>query len=160
MINDSLSHWHTFACEWLPDHIIWYCDGNLVNEYHNPDSIPNHPLTLKVGYGIDRYAMQGNNPESIPHWTDSSSLVIDYIKVLQLGWDCSHEEVIESQSDLADFDYKVKKSISIISSIDDVEICNTDKVTFRATDSFTITGPFQVDSGGEMTVITQSCPAE
>ena len=158
MINDSLSHWHTFACEWLPDHIFWYCDGNVVNEYHNPDSIPQHPLTLKVSYGIDRYAMQGHNSENLPHWTDSSSLVIDYIKVLQLGWDCSHDELIECQTDLANFDYKVKKSVSITSSIDDVIICNTDKVTFRATDSFTITGPFQVNSGGEMTVIMQQCP--
>ena len=33
-----------------------------------------------------------------------------------------------------------------------------EKKTFRATDSFEITGPFQVNSGGEMTVIMQQCP--
>ena len=33
-------------------------------------------------------------------------------------------------------------------------------VTFRATDYFEITGPFQVESGGELTVIMQECPDE
>ena len=30
---------------------------------------------------------------------------------------------------------------------------------YDRTDPFEITGPFQVDNGGEMTVIMQSCPA-
>ena len=38
------------------------------------------------------------------------------------------------------------------------QLGSTDKVTFRATDSFEVTGPFQVNSGGEMTVIMQECP--
>ena len=50
------------------------------------------------------------------------------------------------------------KSIAITSTIEPISIGDSDKVTFRATDSFQITGPFQVDSGGEMTVIMQSCP--
>ena len=29
---------------------------------------------------------------------------------------------------------------------------------YDRTDSFEITGPFQVDSGGEITVIMQNCP--
>mgnify|MGYP007101870348 CR=1 FL=1 len=45
-----------------------------------------------------------------------------------------------------------------IDPYDNVKVRNTDKVTFRVTDSFEITGPFQVDSGGEMTVIMQQCP--
>jgi hypothetical protein len=32
MIGDSLSHWHTYACEWMPEYIKWYCDGHVVNE--------------------------------------------------------------------------------------------------------------------------------
>jgi hypothetical protein len=85
-------------------------------------------------------------------------MIIDYIKVLQLQWDCDNDVNITCQSDLDGFVYNVKKSISIPASNEPVRVVDTNKVTFRATDSFEITGPFEVDSGGEMTVIMQSCP--
>ena len=158
MIGDSLSNWHTFACDWQPEHIIWYCDGNVVNEYHDPDNIPRHPLTLKTNYAIDRYALKRHKFGNPLIWEGSDKMVIDYIKVCQLGWQCNTDEVITQQYDLDHFDYAVKKNISISSAIEPVSVGSTDKATFRATDSFEITGPFQVDSGGEMTVIMQSCP--
>ena len=158
MINDSLNHWHTFSCEWMPEHILWFCDGILVDEYHNSDSIPHHPLTLKANYAIDRYALKNFDDDSLPEWKGSDIMVIDYIRVYQLDWDCNTDEVIVQQSDLDGLDFAVKKSISITSYVEPVRIRNTDKVTFRATDSFEITGPFQADSGGEMTVIMQQCP--
>lgn len=158
MIDDSLSNWHTFACEWLPEHIIWNCDGNVVNEYHNPDSIPRHPLTLKTNYAIDRYALNNHSFGDTLIWKASDKMIIDYIKVYQLNWKCNADEIISQQSDLDSFDYGVRKSIAITSTIEPVSVGSTDKVTFRATDTFVITGPFQVDSGGEFTVIMQSCP--
>ena len=158
MINDSLSHWHTFACEWLPKHIIWYCDGNIVNEYHNPDSIPRHPLTLKTNYAIDKYALNRHSFGDTLIWKASDTMVVDYIKVYQMEWDCDSDAEITCQSDLDSFAYKVLRSISITSTNGAVEVGDSDKVTFRATDSFEIIGPFQVDSGGELTVIMQECP--
>ena len=86
------------------------------------------------------------------------TMFIDYIKVYQLSWDCGTDETIAQQSELDNFDFAVKKSIDITSTIEPVSIGSNEKKTFRATDSFQITGPFQVDSGGEMTVIMQSCP--
>lgn len=85
-------------------------------------------------------------------------MVIDYINVYQLNWDCSTEEIIARQSDLNNFNYAVKKSIEISSSIEPVFVQNIDKLTFRATDSFEITGPFQTEVGSEFTVIIQDCP--
>ena len=160
MIGDSLSHWHTFSCEWLPDHVYWYCDGQMVDKYENADSIPSHPMTLKTCYKIDQYAMDNNQLYGTPDWKDGGSMVIDYINVYQLGWDCSKDELITCQADLTSFDYKVKKSIAITSTNGNVSVGSSNKVTFRTTDSYLITGPFQVDSGGELTVIMQSCPVE
>ena len=60
--------------------------------------------------------------------------------------------------DLTSFDYKVNKSIAITSTNGDVSVGSSNKVTFRTSGFFEITGPFQVDSGGELTVIMQSCP--
>ena len=63
-----------------------------------------------------------------------------------------------AQIDLNDKNWAVKKTISISSTIDDIKIDDTDKVTFRVTDSFEITGPFQVNNGAEFAVIVQNCP--
>ena len=63
-----------------------------------------------------------------------------------------------AQIDLNDKNWAVKKTISISSTIDDIKINDTDKVTFRVTDSFEITGPFQVNNGAEFAVIVQNCP--
>ena len=41
-----------------------------------------------------------------------------------------------------------------------LEVVADSCVTFRATDYFEITGPFQVENGGELTVIMQECPDE
>ena len=62
------------------------------------------------------------------------------------------------QLDLDNFLYKVKKSISITSTVDEPIVSSTDKVTFRMTNSFDITGPFEVQQGGEFTVVQQDCP--
>lgn len=158
MIGDSLSHWHTFACEWMPEHVIWYCDGQVVNEFHDRAHIPHHALVLKANYSIDDYALQDYTRGNPPEWKGNDAMIIDYVKVIQLQWDCDQDETIVSQTDLDSIYYAVKKSISITADNGLVKVVNTDKVTFRATDFFEITGPFQVDSGGEMTVIMQSCP--
>ena len=158
MISDSLSHWHTFACEWLPEHIIWYCDGEVVNEYHDSQNIPRHKLTLKTNYAIDKYALSTHSYGDTLIWKASDTMVIDYINVYQLKWDCDTDAIISCQSDLDDFLYRVMKSIVITSANEAVEIGNSEKVTFRVTDSFEIVGPFQIDNGGELTVIMQECP--
>jgi beta-glucanase (GH16 family) len=159
MISDSLNHWHTFACEWLPEHVIWYCDGQVINEFHDATHIPHHALVLKANYSIDDYALLNYTRGNPPEWEGTDAMIIDYVKVFQLQWDCDQDEIITSQMALASFNYGVKKSISITPDGELVKVNGTDKVTFRVTNSFDVTGPFQVDSGGEMTVIVQSCPA-
>lgn len=149
----DLSNWHIFACEWMPDHIIWYCDGNVVNEFYDSQHIPNHSLTLKATYAIDDKYNHYNSD-----WIGTGYMDIDYINVYQLNWDCDTDETITSQLDLDNFDYGVKKTIEITSSLNEAKIRSTDKVTFRATNSFEITGPFHTENGCEFTVIMQSCP--
>ena len=86
-------------------------------------------------------------------------MVIDYIKAFSLKWDCDTDEVITCQNDLDQFEYAVKKSITIAPSSTDVTVGNNDKVTFRITDFIKATGTFEVQQGGEFTVIIQEeCP--
>ncbi|MCQ2321434.1 MAG: hypothetical protein MJZ91_08930 [Bacteroidales bacterium] len=83
-------------------------------------------------------------------------ITIDSIRVYQLKTDCDTDETIASQSDLDSFEYAVKKSISII-PFENIVIDTNDKMTLRVTDSFEITGTFQIDAGAEFTVIKQEC---
>lgn len=154
--SNDLSDWHTYSCEWMPDHVLWYLDGNLVNWYYDNKHIPCHEMTLKTNYAIDRFAI--NHDTGAPIWFGSAEMVIDYIRVYQLKWDCDKDEVITCQADLDDFKYAVKKSISITSTVEQPIVAVGDKVTFRVTEGFEITGPFEVNSGAEFTVILQACP--
>lgn len=162
--QEDIGGWHTYSCEWMPDHVYWYRDGILTSSYYDQAHIPRHPLTLKTSYAINQYAVKkifDNNHVFIgyePSWMGDDTLTIDYIKVYQLGWDCDTDEVIACQNDLTGFDYIVKKSIAITSTFEEVVVEDDDKITFRVADSFEITGPFQAESGCEFAVIRQDCP--
>ena len=150
--SSDLDQYHSFSCEWMPDHVIWYFDGSVMNEYYNMDSIPHRPLYLKTNYAIDNYYKHGEK------WLGPGEMVIDYIKTYQLNWDCSTDETITCQSDLNDFVYAVKKSVAITSTLEEPIVENGDKTTFRVTDTFEVAGPFEVENGAEFTVIVQTCP--
>ncbi len=137
----------------MPDHVIWFFDDIVMNEYYNKDNIPHRPLYLKTNYAIDGYYDHEEEP-----WIGPGEMVIDYIKVYQLEWDCNTDEIVTCQSDLENFDFAVKKSVSITSVIEEPIVRSSDKITFRVSDSFEITGPFEVEDGAEFTVIMQSCP--
>lgn len=154
--EEDLRGWHIFSCVWLPERVTFYRDGMVTAE--EKTFIPSHYLTLKTTYAIDRYAFHNYNSYDMPEWLGTDTMYVDYIKVYQLNWDCDTDELITCQSDLENFNFGVKKSISITASIEAVRVADTSHVTFRATDSFEITGPFQVESGGELTVIMQACP--
>ena len=154
----DISGWHTYSCEWMPDHVYWYLDGRLVNSYFDVAHIPHHPMALKTNYAINKYALKDYSPTGQPEWKDGDTMTIDYIKVYQLECDCDTEEVIISQNELSQFIYKVKKSITLAPANGTIAIGANDKVSFRATDSFEINGPFEIQQGGEFTVIMQACP--
>ena len=155
-LSNDLSDWHTFSCEWMPDHVYWYFDGNVINSYFNREHIPSHAMVLKTNYAINDNAIDHTTGQ--PVWKGSDVMVIDYIRAYQLEWDCNTDETISCQTDLDSFVFKVKKTVNITSSIEEVEVESTDKITFRVTDSFEITGPFQADRGCEFTIIMQDCP--
>ena len=157
MINETLDHRHTFGCEWMPDHVRWFCDDKLVNEFLDSEHIPHRPLTLKTNYAIDRYALRGFANDALPRWIEGDTMTIHRISVYQLKWDCGTDETITSQTEFDRFQYAVKNSIEIAPTKKGIVMHDTAKATFRVADSFAITGPFQVDQGGELTIIVQAC---
>lgn len=156
--NSDLRNYHVFSCEWLPYSVKWFVDGQLINDYYVRDSIPHHPMNLRTDYAIDSWALLDHYPHNVPIWFGSDVMTIDYIKVSQLNTDCDAEEIFTNQSDLDNFDYAVKKDIKILPSSRSVKIRNTDHITLRATDYVQINNSFQVEYGGEFTVIIHECP--
>jgi beta-glucanase (GH16 family) len=62
----------------MPDRVVWYFDGKVMNEYYDKANIPHRPMCLNVNYAIDGYYRQGDSK-----WTGPGEMVIDYIKVYQ-----------------------------------------------------------------------------
>lgn len=151
--GNDLSNWHTYSCEWLPERVVWYCDGLIVNEYHETQNIPHRPLTLKTNYAINKHYQHDGTI-----WQGPDTMEIDYIRVFQLNWDCNTDEIISCQTDLNNFDYAVKRSISITPTSGEITIGCNEKVTYRVSNSFEATGPFTIENGAEFTVIKQECP--
>ena len=156
--DNDITHWHKYGCEWLPNRIIWYLDGEAICEYGTSELIPCHPMTLKANYSIGNTSIyHPNHPDQYVLWTGSDIMTIDYITIHQLQWDCSTDVVISCQSDLDNFDYKVKKSVTINPTNQVVKVYATDIVNIKTTDSFAITGPFEVRAGGRFSVLALDC---
>ena len=44
----DFSQWHTFAVDWLPDHITWYVDGRARFTVTDKSRIPDTPMHLAI----------------------------------------------------------------------------------------------------------------
>ena len=155
--NDSedLSHFHTFACEWLPERVTWFVDGNIVNEYSNYDSIPHHEMTLKVNFAINNYAL--THDENIPIWFDGDEMTVDYIKVYHLNGDCDSDVLITTVQDFMNYHPSVKHSITI-NPINDFTAPTNTNISMMAVDSIVIEKGFALPQGAQMTLQIHICP--
>lgn len=153
--SPDLTHFHVFACEWLPDRVTWYVDGNVINEYTNYDSIPHHEMTLKVNYAIDNYAVPVQT--NLPIWFDGDEMTIDYIKVYQLKANCDTDVVISNLQEFSNYQPSVKKSIRIEPSSEFTAPTSTN-IHMRAVESIVIDKGFTLPQGAQITLQTQPCP--
>jgi hypothetical protein len=86
-------------------------------------------------------------------------MTIDYVKIYKLkSGGCTTNKTIYSQNDLATFNYKVYKNITIGGSGNTINIPTNSKVVFRATDGITINGTFYLPVGSTLDLITHACP--
>ncbi len=153
--SSDLSDWHTFSCEWSPERLIWYFDGEIVNEHYG-ETVPYRDMTLKTNYALDGYILDDLGH---PITTDvPDKMTIDYIKVHKLKCDCENPATIPDTPTLNAFNYEVKEYISIGSSGSTVVVPNSTKVVFRATDYIEITQNFELPVGSEMELLTHPCP--
>ena len=156
--SQDLRHPHVFGCEWLPDRVTWYVDGNIVNEYTIRDSIPHHPMALKVNYAINNYAVPDCGPyKDKAIWFDGDIMTIDYLKVYQLRTDCSSSISIDTINDLVNFSPSVKESI-VFEPTTELIVSDTMNIIMRAADSIILKNDITIPIGAQMTLIVHECP--
>ena len=159
--NTSLDSWNTFGCEWSPNRIVYYFNGDVVNEYYNSDSVPFRPMTLIANYALDNYCVtpvNGGQDPSIPHSEYfPDTMYIDYIKVNQLKCNCDDDIVLYDNQDIVDYIYSVKRTISFLPS-NNITISSSPKKVFRATDEIIINSGFELQQGQEFELIIHPCP--
>lgn len=152
--NPDITQMHTYGCEWMPDHITFYRDGEVTSELRDKRIIPQHEKFLKVSYSIDKFALKDDYTK--PDWIGQDTLTINQIKVYQLATDCSSDVLIQSALQLNQLN-SMKHSITINNSSGIVLSSHTNK-TLRASDHILIEGPFELNAGAELTLMVHECP--
>lgn len=148
---------HTYACEWMPDHVIFYRDGRVIHECRDLDHIPQYPKYIKTGYAINRSAIKTIQDTILkPDWRGPDTITINYIKAYQLCTDCGTDEYIQTAQQLNQTN-RMKRSITISNPSGIVLQSSTNK-TLRATDYILIEGPFEIASGAQLTLMVHECP--
>ena len=153
--SPSMDEWNTFGCLWLPDRVEWYINDIKVNSYYNPDSIPKHPMHIKANYAIN------DDIDNIPfsEYTLSDTMFIDYIRVYQPICDCETNVLIDSQSDLNDYEAGVKRTVTINSSSSTpIVVSSQNDVSIIASKQIVIDKPFKVNAGAKFEAVIQQCP--
>ena len=82
MPNGFSSEFHTYAIDWLPDHITWYLDGVAYKtvEKTDDDWVFDHEFYLIVNL-----AMGGNFPGAVDSSVTSATTAFDYIRVYSIN---------------------------------------------------------------------------
>ena len=155
----TLDEYHRFGCLWMPEKVLFYVDGELVNEFDDPDLIPTHPMWLKITHLEDINARIGfdNNLDTI--WGDwHDEMTIDYIRGYRLKTACDSDIVIRSIADFNSFVYNTKHTITMGGQNSPLTLPDTINFTMRAVESITIDGQFELPIGAQMTLMAQECP--
>lgn len=148
---------HIYGCKWLPDHVVFYRDGQVIKEYRNRDSIPQNPKWIKMSYAINQdEAIYHNGHEIDNPWMGRDTLTVDHIKYYALRADCDNDLTIQSQQELEQFN-TMKRSVTIGNS-NGLILSSTVKKVIRAEEYIVINGPFELQSGGALTLLTHECP--
>lgn len=154
--TQKCSNWsnayHVYAAEWSPSFIKWYVDGLMIRNTANTMGITNS-MQLVANLALNQSSLSNN-----------STFPMDYniksINVYNLKMDCNTNTTINNNSDLNNFTYGVKSSITVnpTSSSSPISLNSGTSMTLRAVNGITINGDFNVPANTELIVINDpSC---
>jgi len=139
----NYTDWHTYAIEWNSKKITWFVDGKTIRTLNNHNIIDH--VRIILGSGI-KNAPQA--PPFVDYW------YVDYVKVYDLKYDCANNASITNTTQLANYDYKVKNSITL-SGANTIQA--GDNVCLRAVNSIELLDGFEVPPGAELYLDNTPC---
>jgi beta-glucanase (GH16 family) len=139
--NFNYTDWHTYAIEWNANRIIWHLDGKAIRTMSNHGIVDRIRIILSTG--MDKKLSP----------TFAEYMYVDYVKVYQLKCDKNTPLTINNLTDLANYDNKVKKSITI----NPVTIPAGSSITLRANDFIELKPGFEVKTGRELYLDVSPC---
>ena len=151
--NVDMRLWHKYAIEWLPDRLIFYCDGESFFVIGNGKRTPYHQNTnLFIDLQIDTIKPDWCPPNiynGILGYFD-----INYFRYYTL--DCGNVVITEAQGNGYNFNnytYDVKKSCIFKNT----RIPSSTNITIRATDFIELKENFEVPLGAELYLDVNPC---
>ena len=153
--NMSISHtysdfdytlWHTYAIEWNAMRIIWYLDGKVIRTTTNHQIVD--PIRIILNFAIQ--SEKKYLPPTSPNY--SAQMLVDYVKVYCLK--CDKNAVVTKITDFNNYNYAVKKSISLDNQ---TTIPANSNITLRATDFIELKPGFEVQTGRELYLDVTPC---
>lgn len=140
---------HTFACEWSPNYVIYYLDNQQIQ-------ITDYPLVknlIEMNIILD-INLPTNGEMPLPSTIFPFKLLVDYVKVYKLQFDCS-TSVIPLDFNYATFDHKVKKSITLGQQAGQMQ--QGQSIALRAKDFVLMTDGFEVPIGADFYANNYEC---
>jgi beta-glucanase (GH16 family) len=146
--------YHKYACEWYPNRVIYYFDDVPVASSFNNPNIPSDGNNTRVV--IDNQLLHQSDFNSNTPWPQIYS--IDYFHYYQLNMSyCGTDATINSNSDLANFQYGVRRNITIGNGSSSISLNVGDNITLRTSNTLTINGNFTVPLGSVLNIIPTPC---
>ncbi|HEY1038837.1 MAG TPA: hypothetical protein VGF30_05490, partial [Bacteroidia bacterium] len=106
----NLSQWHTVGCNWTPDSISFYLDGNFqrrtLNEYDTNKYLIPMPLIVDLGIEATNFCTKMDSLSVMPIWE------VDYIKAWQPKLACDSAKSYCNIS-ASTFNSKIYKNLTI-----------------------------------------------
>jgi len=146
----DFSQWHWYGLEWDKDKITWYIDRKVVRQIPNTmggKGIQN-PMHILISFQLAPWGC-GINDSDFP-----GEILVDQCNAYKLKYDCAKNETINSFSDFANYNYAVKKSVTLGGN---TALPLGSDISLRATDFIELQNGFTVHNGAELYLDNNPC---
>jgi len=148
------SAYHKFAVEWNIDRTVYYFDDVPFFTSHDAGNEMD-PMRVVIGAQVDPAVNDYYTGTPFPQYFMIN--YFKYYKLIRSGTGCSTSATILNNTDLTNYTWGVKSSITFGDGTGTVSLGSSDNKTFRAVNSITINGDFTVPLGAEFTAMPTPC---
>lgn len=145
--------YHKYAVEWSSNRILFYFDDIPFYEKTNdPSLIMNFQKLVMASQIFGSPGCVFGSNITFPQYYN-----VDYFRYYTLNKDCSSNVVLLNNTDVSNFVYSTKSSITFGNGSNSISFNSNDNKYFRAVNSITVNSEFSVPLGGQVALIPTNC---